>query len=163
MTTLLPVVLLTDPDGTILDASPNTTRSLGEACGRRCTSVVGAVGEDDSPVCTETCMYEEPRDPMRVRAQGRSWRMTCASAGDAKRVVMLEPVAEPTGGGFVSPREREVLELIAQGLTNARIGRRLGLSRFTVRTHVEHVLEKLHVRTRTAAVARAIQLGILSA
>lgn len=157
---LPPVVLLTDVDGTVLDASANTAGTFGEACGRRCTALVGAVTEGHLPVCTDTCMYEEPRDPMRVRAGGKSWRMTCAAAGE-RRVVVLEPLAEPSGEGWVSPREREVLALIAEGLTNVRIGRRLGLSKFTVRTHVEHLLEKLHVRTRTAAVARAIQLGIL--
>lgn len=162
MPSLPPVVLLTDPDGVVLDASANAGDALGPACGRRCTHVVGAVSEGADPVCTDTCMYEEPRDPMRVRAAGKSWRMTCAAAGE-RRVVMLEPVAEASGEGFVSPREREVLALIAEGLTNVRIGRRLGLSKFTVRTHVEHLLEKLHVRTRTAAVARAIQLGILPA
>lgn len=159
---LPPVVLLTDADGLVLDASANAADALGQACGRRCTHVVGAVTDGDDAVCTESCMYGEPRDPLRVRAGGRAWRMTCAAAGE-RRVVMLEPLAEPSGEGWVSPREREVLGLIAQGLTNARIGRRLGLSRFTVRTHVEHLLEKLHVRTRTAAVARAIQLGILPA
>lgn len=155
-----PVVLLTDPHGTIHQASSGAEACLGPAEGRSCRFVVGAVTEDDQPVCTATCMYEEPRGPTRVRVNDKSYRMTCAEAGD-QRVVMLEPLAEG-GAGWVTPREHEVLTLLAQGLTNARIARRLNVSKFTVRTHVEHLLEKLHVRTRTAAVARAIQLGILS-
>jgi DNA-binding CsgD family transcriptional regulator len=154
-----PVVLLTDPAGTIHHASAGAEACLGPTEGRCCRFVVGATTEDDEPVCTATCMYEEPRSPTRVRVHDKPYRMTCAEAGD-QRVVMLEPLVEG-GGGWVSPRELEVLALVSQGLTNARIARRLILSTFTVRTHVEHLLEKLHVRTRTAAVARAMQLGIL--
>ncbi len=155
----LPVVYVTDPHGTILKESGAASACLGPSEGLCCREVVGAVTEDNRPVCTATCMYEEPRDAMRVKVKDKPFRMTCAEAGD-QRVVILEPLVE-AGGGYVSPRELEVLGLIAQGLTNARIARRLDLSKFTVRTHVEHILEKLHVRTRTAAVARAIQLGIL--
>ncbi len=52
-------------------------------------------------------------------------------------------------------RETEVLFWLAQGKTNAGIGTTLGLSRFTVRTHLEHIYQKLGVQTRTAAAALA--------
>jgi DNA-binding CsgD family transcriptional regulator len=51
----------------------------------------------------------------------------------------------------VTPREREVLTLVAQGLTNREIGKRLGISPGTVRSHLEHAYPKLGVGTRTAA------------
>jgi DNA-binding CsgD family transcriptional regulator len=51
----------------------------------------------------------------------------------------------------VTPREREVLTLVAEGLTNREIGRRLGISPGTVRSHLEHAYPKLGVSTRTAA------------
>jgi DNA-binding CsgD family transcriptional regulator len=54
----------------------------------------------------------------------------------------------------LTKREAEVLELVAQGLTNAEIAARLVVSRDTVRTHLENVFAKLDVHTRTAAVAR---------
>ena len=55
----------------------------------------------------------------------------------------------------LSRRETEVLRWLAQGKTNAGIGASLGLSRFTVRTHLEHIYQKLGVQTRTAAAALA--------
>jgi DNA-binding NarL/FixJ family response regulator len=58
-------------------------------------------------------------------------------------------------------REREVLELMAEGLTNAEIGARIHCSPLTVKTHVSHLLTKLEARDRAAAVARAIRLGII--
>ncbi len=54
----------------------------------------------------------------------------------------------------LSPREREVLELMAQGFRNRDIAAAFVISESTVKVHVRHVLEKLGVRTRTEAVAR---------
>lgn len=57
--------------------------------------------------------------------------------------------------GTLTERETEILRLVANGLTNAQIARRLVISPATVRTHLEHVFVKLGVHTRTGAVARA--------
>jgi DNA-binding CsgD family transcriptional regulator len=54
----------------------------------------------------------------------------------------------------LTAREREILNLVADGATNTRIAATLGISPATVRKHLEHIYEKLHVSTRTAAVAR---------
>jgi DNA-binding CsgD family transcriptional regulator len=55
----------------------------------------------------------------------------------------------------LTPRQWELLRLLAAGRTNAQIARRLGISEGTVRTHLENIYEKLHVSSRTAAVTRA--------
>ena len=55
----------------------------------------------------------------------------------------------------LTAREHEVLDLVAEGLTNREVAMRLSISPATVRTHLEHVYEKLTVRTRTAAVTAA--------
>jgi DNA-binding CsgD family transcriptional regulator len=57
----------------------------------------------------------------------------------------------------LTERERDVLELVAQGLTNGEVARRLFISSTTVRTHLEHIYEKLGVRTRAGAVAAAFR------
>jgi DNA-binding NarL/FixJ family response regulator len=57
--------------------------------------------------------------------------------------------------GRLTPRQRELLGLVATGHTNAQIGRRLGLSEGTVRKHLENIYARLHVSSRTAAVTRA--------
>lgn len=54
----------------------------------------------------------------------------------------------------LSPREREVLELLAQGLTNTEIGAQLFISPITVRNHVSRILAKLQVRDRREAMLR---------
>jgi DNA-binding NarL/FixJ family response regulator len=51
----------------------------------------------------------------------------------------------------LSPREREILELLAQGFANKEIAQRMGVSDGTVRWHLRHVYDKLHVRSRTEA------------
>ena len=61
----------------------------------------------------------------------------------------------------LSPREREVLELLAQGQTNREIAQHLTVSSSTVKIHVEHILAKLGVSDRTQAAVRAIELGLL--
>ncbi len=69
------------------------------------------------------------------------------------------PAAQRTLG--LSAREMEVLALIAGGLSNKEIAARLNVSHNTVKTHVARVLEKLEVSRRTAALARARELGLL--
>jgi dTDP-4-amino-4,6-dideoxygalactose transaminase/DNA-binding CsgD family transcriptional regulator len=61
----------------------------------------------------------------------------------------------------LSARESEILGLMAQGLFNHEIASRLFLARETVKTHIHHVLGKLHARSRTHAVAIALQQGLL--
>ncbi|SDK37416.1 DNA-binding response regulator, NarL/FixJ family, contains REC and HTH domains [Nonomuraea maritima] len=61
----------------------------------------------------------------------------------------------------LSPREAEVLSLVAEGLTNAEIGRRLFISETTVKTHMLRIFGKLGVSDRTAAVTTALAQGLL--
>ncbi|MFD9623360.1 response regulator [Streptomyces virginiae] len=61
----------------------------------------------------------------------------------------------------LTPREQQVLALVARGLSNPQIGRELLIGEATVKTHLLHVFEKLHVDDRTAAVTAAIAQGII--
>jgi len=61
----------------------------------------------------------------------------------------------------LTPRETEVLGLVAQGLSNPAIAKRLFLGEATVKTHLLHAFEKLEVGDRTRAVTKAMELGLL--
>jgi DNA-binding NarL/FixJ family response regulator len=61
----------------------------------------------------------------------------------------------------ITARERDVLSGIGQGYSNKRIARSLEISPETVKSHVKHIFSKLDVATRSAAVSRAVSLGLL--
>ncbi len=83
------------------------------------------------------------------------------------REALLRAELEPAGGRAdlrgeeLTPREREVLGLLAQGLSNRALGRRLGISENTARFHVNAILAKLGARSRTDAVVRAARAGLV--
>ena len=81
----------------------------------------------------------------------------------ARKVIhsFQQPVAVAEEMAVLSPREREILELLAAGHPNKTIADRLGLTDGTVRWHLRHVYDKLHVRSRTEAALkfRSLQAG----
>jgi DNA-binding NarL/FixJ family response regulator len=93
---------------------------------------------------------------LRATARGGT-----ALAPSAAAALVRRTTGKPTTGPTLSPRELEVLQLVAQGNSNPAIGRTLFLSETTVKTHLGHVFEKLGVNDRTRAVTRAMELGLL--
>ena len=83
-------------------------------------------------------------------------------------VQLLRRLAEETrapaapSGPALTPREQEVLRLVAEGKTNAAIAERLFVSVGTVKVNVERIIDKLGVSDRTQAAVRAIALGLIS-
>ena len=80
--------------------------------------------------------------------------------------VIISAVATPVTSGAVpavrlSPREQEVLELVAEGYSNSMIATRLHLSDNTVKTHVENLLSRLNARNRAEAVAAASRQNLI--
>ena len=64
--------------------------------------------------------------------------------------------------GALTTREKEVLQLLAQGLSNAEVARHLFISEHTVQSHVRNILAKLDVRSKLQAVALAARLGVVT-
>jgi DNA-binding NarL/FixJ family response regulator len=81
--------------------------------------------------------------------------------GDREHVQVVAPDREPKIMVRLSEREKEILRLIASGLTSPEIGRRLAIAAMTVNAHVRNIYRKLHVRSRAQAVSRATTWGFL--
>ncbi len=62
---------------------------------------------------------------------------------------------------LLTPREREILQLLADGMSNADVAAKLFISQETVKSHVRHILAKLEADTRTHAVAIALRESII--
>lgn len=120
---------------------------------------------------------ERARELVRGGAQGAlrrdasGERLTAASLAVASGLYafdpetfapFLTPGAVNPEAGPLTAREREVLELVANGLSNRLIGKALGVSEHTVKFHVASLLEKLGADTRADAVARAARRGLLT-
>ena len=103
---------------------------------------------------TKDARREEIVEAIRSASEG-ALPLTAAMAG---RVLThfrnLPPTMPACELSTLSEREREVLELLAQGLRDKEIGMQLSISPATVKKHVEHLLRKLQVRTRAEATAK---------
>ncbi len=75
--------------------------------------------------------------------------------------VVAATLAEHTPRIALTPRETEVVSLIAEGLTNAAIGVRIGRTEETVKVHVKNILQKLGAKDRTEAVTQAARRGFI--
>ena len=86
---------------------------------------------------------------------------SAADRGTAGGPLDGEPLAPKEASGLFTAREHEVLRSLTAGLSNQAIAARLGVSRFTIRSHVQHILGKAGVHTRSEAVAFAFRHHLL--
>jgi two-component system nitrate/nitrite response regulator NarL len=96
-------------------------------------------------------------DAVSAVARGDSVLAPEIHAGIAQEIRLREHDDRPV----LTPREREILNLTADGCSAPEIGRRLYLSTTTVKTHLQHLYEKLGVSDRAAAVASAMRRGLI--
>ena len=119
--------------------------------GRQPTVVLGGTEVEAEGLLAENAGAAEIDAALRAVAHGlivRSPRV---------RTPGFSAVQEAEALTLLTPRETQILDAIADGLTNKAIARRLGISLHTVKFHVESVFRKLGASTRTEAVARATE------
>jgi DNA-binding NarL/FixJ family response regulator len=97
---------------------------------------------------------------IRAVANGESLLGPTIALKVMRQFSAMEPVHECVGEGL-TPREVEVLKLIAQGLANKEIAQRLAISPKTVKNHINNILSKLHLYDRTQATLYAIRSGLV--
>lgn len=164
------VVLRVDGQGTVVAADQAAEDLFGTCVGRPCRTVVGAHRRDGVSVCSGACASSlasgavERRSVEGAVVRDHVGRVTCTRVGD-ETVVVVEP-GPWRARSFpetLTPRERDVLGRIADGLTNREIALALGVSAATVRTHVEHLLAKLGATSRAQAVSLGYAIGEIEA
>jgi len=99
---------------------------------------------------------EELRRAIKAAAAGQVQLSPQAAARLLRDERPSEPQIEP-----LTPRETEVLQLLARGLANKEIARDLGIGEKTVKTHVSNILSKMGVLSRTQAALQAVRMGLV--
>lgn len=120
-------------------------------------AVYRALAEGASAYLAKTAEPEQIFEAIGMALRGEVVIPPELQPGLAKEIRMREA----GGRGLLSPRELEVLKLVAEGCSAAEAGRRLQLGTTTVKTHLRNLYEKLEVSDRAAAVAEAMRRGLL--
>jgi DNA-binding CsgD family transcriptional regulator len=161
-------VIVTGGDGTVISQNKPARRMLGPGTGKYCWDVVGRLEGARMLPCRRGCVLElfasgiEGSKESEFKLGGERHHLTCTPTNGVV-VCMLSPMNGESQRNIesLSPREREILTLLADGETTSTAADRLGVCESTVRTHVERMRSKLCVNTRAAVVAEGFRLGYL--
>lgn len=171
----LPDILLTDiglPDGSGIDLIRRLRTRTKDALAIVITAlgdektVLAAVEAGASGYLLKDGSHTEVAEALRCLIDGGSPITPSIARKLLRRMHADLPapriVASPHDGAALSPRETEVLRLIAKGFSYPEISGLLGISAHTVTTHVRRIYDKLEVSSRGSAVYEAVQLGLIS-
>lgn len=164
-TELRPDVMLMDLRMPGLDGDEATARILAVVPSTRVVilttyesddAILAAIGAGASGYLLKAAPEAELLAGIRAVAAGE-----VALAPSVSRVLVRQAAARPAPAVALTPRELDVLRLVAEGLSNREIGMRLHLGEATVKTHLLTAFPKLAAKSRTGAVTRARDLGLL--
>jgi DNA-binding NarL/FixJ family response regulator len=162
-----------DPDVLVLDmrdlGGVEVCRQLSVTAPRVHIVVLSSFADDEdvfgalSAGAASYIMKDVAPDALVAAIRGVASGQTVLDAGVAQKVLVSSRPGQAAGQDDLSPREHEVLDLMAQGLTNRQIAARLWISDPTVKTHVSHILAKLGQSDRTQAILHAMSKGLVAA
>ncbi|CAN5587185.1 response regulator transcription factor [soil metagenome] len=133
-------------------------------------TIFAALSAGANGYCLKNIAPQQLSTVIKMVADGAVWLdpgianrvLSAYSLPDAQPAVVTKvPPKAPKTNIRLSPRETEVLRLVADGLSNQKIAERLGLGLETVKTHMRHIMEKLAVSDRTEAAVKAMKQGIV--
>ena len=159
---LTPDIVLMDLRMPGIEGDEATARILSQSSGIRVVvlttyetdaSILTAIEAGASGYLLKAAPQEEILAGIRSVARGE------VALAPSIAAMLVNRVKRPTVS--LSAREKEVLALVSQGLSNPAIAKQLFLSEATVKTHLLHAFEKLEVSDRTRAVTKAMELGLL--
>jgi DNA-binding NarL/FixJ family response regulator len=167
-----PQVVLMDfhlPDGTGAEAAGKLRRELEDvaivflSADSSEDALIAAIESGASGYLVKSGAAAQVADAVRRAAEGEMLIPAATLAGllARQRQRQREEAALQKLAGQLTPREREILQLMAQGLDNRAIAEKLFISFTTVRGHVQNILEKLDAHSKLEAVARANQHGLI--
>jgi DNA-binding NarL/FixJ family response regulator len=138
---------------------PETQVIMFTSYGER-ESVLASIMAGATGFLTKNVSHARLVEAIRAVGRGQSLLDASVTRGVIERLAELGRV-QPEPVDLLSDREREILLLVAQGLTNKEIAAKLFLSPYTARNHVIRILDKLGLSRRSEAAAQAVKLGLL--
>ena len=157
------------PDVIVWDLGSDSSRELERAPFRDFNLPVLALLSDETDAADTWAAGARGLLPRNTSAENLTAALTAVAQGlaviDPGLVAVLLPAAREQSLSqpveALTPRELEVLRLMAEGQSNKVIARQLGISEHTVKFHVNAILGKLDVQSRTEAVVHAMRLGLI--
>ena len=125
--------------------------------------IIGALRAGASGYVVKKSDTEELLLGIQAVQRGNTYFSAAISDGDAVNHYLWQAKREDGKAGYdlLTSREREVLQLIAEGLSNQRIAQELFISVKTVEAHKAHIMSKLHARNRTDLIRYALRKGLV--
>jgi len=163
-----PAMLVAERSGVVVSQNTAARQLMGSAKGKPCWVAMAELKGAEGLPCRRNCVADlldsgvDRLQHCRPKLDGQKHILTCVPMDKAVVVVLNHGADRPPGKWqSLTSRERDVLQLLAEGETTSGAAARLGLQESTVRTHAERMREKFGVSTRAGLVAEGFRLGFL--